>query len=257
MMFYNKLPEYYVFLYNSYRNISLIPNQDNIYTKYTYNGTEISPEYIINNEYYLIISEAYKDSDIYLYKSDNLIGFTNITVPEFIIKPNITITFKNIFCSLVESTIEIKKKVENSLSRPIGDCMHYSNNRIMSCEIKYNYFYNNNPFDYYSYIIDNEIILDGDNNHQLTFVSNKLNDSSFTCNIYNKNISYINVNIINDNHDFYLSLLSEVRYYIITNGKNDSSIKLLKRNDNGDKEFNINESSYSLDFLFLNKQWKF
>ena len=48
IMFYNKLPEYYVFLHNSYRNISLIPKKDNLYTKYTYNSTEIDTEYIMS-----------------------------------------------------------------------------------------------------------------------------------------------------------------------------------------------------------------
>ena len=81
--------------------------------------------------------------------------------------------------------------------------------------------------------------------------SNKLSDSSFKCDFVYKGTNSININIININHDFYLDLLSEVGYYIITNGKNDSEIKLLQRKDNL-KEFNINESAYSINFLVGN-----
>ena len=145
----------------------------------------------------------------------------------------------------------MRKTSENSLSRLVSDCNYNSNYRIMFCLIKYIYFYNNNHFAYYNYIIDNEYILDDENNHQLTFVSNKLSDSSFKCEFLIKDASFIKVNIININCNFYLKLLSEVGYYIIINGENDSSINILKRNDYVE-EFNIIENSCSLNFLIQN-----
>ena len=254
MTFYNKMPKYFVFLHNQYRNISLISNEENPLIKYTYNKTNISSEYIINQQYYLIISEEYQDNEIYLYKSTDLIGFTDIEVPEFIIKPNLTVTFHNIFCNLDKSIIEMKKYNENSLSRQISDCKYSSSNKIVACNIKYSNFYDNNPFGNYSYTIDNEDILDKQNKHKVTFVSNKLSDSLFNCNYnVNANASYINVKIININCDFYFKILSEVGYYKIVNGKNDSNIQLLQRNGNN-QGFNIDETICSLDFQVMENE---
>ena len=252
MRYYNKVPEYFVFLNNPYRNITLISNEENTLTKYTYNKTDISSEYIINNQYYLIISEEYQDNEIYLYKSTDLIGFTDIDVPEFIIKPNLTVTFNNILCNLDKSIIEMKKYNENSISRQISDCKYISSNRIMSCDIKYSNFYSNNPFNNYSYTIDNEDILDEQNKHKVTFVSNKLSDSLFKFG-YSVNVSHININIININCDFYFKILSEVGYFPIVNRKNDSEKRLIQRNEKEKvQEFNIDVASCLLDFQIEN-----
>ena len=137
MNFYNKLPEYIVFLSNQYRNITLIGNQENSYVRY-YNKT-IPSDYIINNEYELIISEKYADINVYLYKSKT-IHFTDITVPEYLIKPNITINFSKVKCDLSNSKIEIIKYNESSLSNKINDCTYNSRDEIMSCQIKESYF---------------------------------------------------------------------------------------------------------------------
>ena len=251
MSFYNTLPKYYFFLNNEVNNISLIPIKENSFIKYTYNETKITPESIIDKKYYLIISEAYKDIYTYLYKSENPIGFTNIKVPEYIIKPNLTIFFDKIFCNLNESIIVMKKYSEPSLSKEISDCKFYSNNKTMTCKIQNTNFYNNNPFKNYSYTIDDQNILDDENNHQLTFVSNKLSDSSFICQFNQNNISEINVNIINNNCDFYFNLLSEVGFFIIKNKKNDSKISLLRRNDSFEG-FYINEEKCSINFKINN-----
>ena len=80
--YYNKLPYNYVFLYIS--------------VKYSYNKTNNSYLNLTNNKYYLIISEGYEVSIIYLNKL-KLISFIDIDRQEFIIKSNLVITFNNIF----------------------------------------------------------------------------------------------------------------------------------------------------------------
>ena len=129
---------YFVFLHNDKSNISLIRSEEQSSVKYTYNKTEYSLSYIIDKEYYLVISEKYKDTETYLYKSTNIIGSTDVKVPEFIIKPGLTINFTHVYYNLSE--LEYLKYNNNALSRQISDCKHYKNNSIMSCEIKYNYF---------------------------------------------------------------------------------------------------------------------
>ena len=270
ILFFNKYPQYFVFLYNSlYGNISLISIKENQYDKYTYNKTEISYQDIINKNYYLIISERYIDYDVYLYKSTNLISFTDITVPEFIMKPYLTINFSNVYCNLSKSKIEIKKKNGNSISRTISDCQYFLNNEKLSCKINYNNFFStNNPFTNYSFTIDNEIISDSEEKEKLTFVSNRLNDSYFE--IQHKNdetYSKIYIYIINKNCDFYLESLSEITYDIIKNGNNDSfTIYKNEKNhftiykENCSLYFKVNDGNLYLDMKYLKRNgyaWDF
>ena len=155
--FYNNLPKYFVFLNNENKNISFISTENGLYTKYTYNKTTNSYLDFIDNKYYLIISEAYEDINIYLFKSKTQISFTDINVPEFLIKPNITINFNSIFCNLSESSFVLKKE-DNDLFSRISECNYLLSNKILSCEIQNSYFYNNDPFHYYTYTVDNENI---------------------------------------------------------------------------------------------------
>ena len=93
--------KYCIFLYNNDNDkISFNYSTDN---KFSYENKNI-----INKEYYLIISEQEEDKDIYLYKSNDTIKFTDIKVPEYIIKPNKTIVFSDLYCNLNESKIEIQ-----------------------------------------------------------------------------------------------------------------------------------------------------
>ena len=66
---------------------------------------------MINNKYYLIISEGYEVSIIYLYKL-KLISFIDIDIQEFIIKSNLAITFNNIFWNLNESKFQNKNIIK-------------------------------------------------------------------------------------------------------------------------------------------------
>ena len=258
MFFYNNLPKYFVFLNNSERNISLIKvGEENSIKQYSYDRTKTSFNHIINNKYYIIISEGKEDSEIYLYKSNNLIGFTNVNVPQFIIKPNLTLTFHNVSCNLNGLKIEMKKYNENSLNQ-ISDCTHNSNSNLTTCKIQNNYFYNNyNPFQYYSYIIEKENVLDDDNKEQLTFVSNKLSDSLFKIEFNIDQPRFIKVNIININSDFFFKLLNESGYYIIKNGKNDSyKTTVYKENLNiheNTLNFEVNNDNFDLDINYLKR----
>ena len=258
--YYNNLPCYFVFLYNPYKNISLFGKEKDSLIKYTYNRSKNSYYDFINNDYYLVISEGYEDSNIYLYKS-KLISFTDIQVPQFIIKPNSTIIYNNIFCNLNESIFQIKKYKNYSISRRLGNCNYYSNYRILECKIQYYYFYANNPFDYYSYILDGENITyaNEENINQLTFVSNKLSDSTFIIRSNDiRNFSSIYVEIINKNCDFYSTLIREIGYYIIIDGKNDSTLRILFSNDfkkenNCSVSFEIENGNFDVDINYIKR----
>ena len=262
--FYNALPEYFVFLYNEYKTISLIPiDTTGLYIKYYINENYDSYSDLINNRYYLIISEAYIDSNIYLYKSNELVSFTNIEVPEFIINPNKTITFKQINCNLDKSKIEIKKKNDNLISKTLSNCIFNLNNRILTCEILSNYFYTNNPFVNYIYTIESKIItnINDENTNQLTFASNKISDSSFDFNIKTTDdFKNIMIEIINNNCDFYSKLYYEIGYFLLKNGKNDTTCKKLYSSDFifNDKRcsinFNLSNGNYDYDINYIKRQ---
>ena len=203
---------------------------------------------LINKEYNFIISEEIEDTEIYLYKSNNTIKFTDIKVPEYIIKPNKTIVFSNLYCNLSESKIEIQKNQTNVIKIKFTDCQYTAKDKILSCNINTNNFYSNNPFTYYKYYIDDKEIKDNNNQTMLTYASNKLSDSLFKIeHNYDTSFSHIIVKIINNSKDFYFKLLSELGYYKIINKKNDSEIIKLYRNKD-QNEFEINEREFSVNF---------
>ena len=259
--FYNNLPKYLVFLTNENKNISFTFTENEIYTKYTYDTTKNSYLDFINNKYYLIVSEAYEDINIYLYKSKSQISFTDINVPEFLIKPNITINFNNVFCNLSESNFAIKN-VNKELFTRINECKYLLTNKILSCEIQNSYFYNNNPFNYNIYTVDNEYIQDDNdnNNPKITFASNKLSDSLFSItNNFNSDYTIIDVLINNKNCDFYSKLLTEIGYYTITNGKNDSKLNIISKKDfqsYNDCVVNIQipNGNYDIDINYIKRE---
>ena len=146
-------PSYYLFLYNENLNeLFHLKNYTNNlylnYLNYTYDPNDISYDNLINKKYTFIISETKEDKIVYLFKSN--LSFTDIIVPKFIINPYTTIVFENITCNLNESRFKIIKK-NSDLSTQMSNCIYYSNNSTLFCDIKYNNFYSNYPYVNYSY----------------------------------------------------------------------------------------------------------
>ena len=125
-----------------------------------------------------MVSEGKIDTDVYLFKSTDLIKITNIRVPEYIIKPNLTITFQDITCNLSESKFEIINDKREEISNYLGNCT-YESDYYLSCKINNN-FYKNNPFGNYFYRIDNQDIKNiYKEKKNFTYISNRLNESFF------------------------------------------------------------------------------
>ena len=225
--YYNSIPKYLVFLYEKNKTINLNYSYDGEYMKYFFeNKSDYSYTDLIKKEFNLFVSEDHIDTEIYLYKTENSIKFTDIGTPEFIIKPNLKIMFNNITCNLSDSRLEIKKNNSNEISRQLGNCIYEFDKSLLFCDIKYNHFYTNNYYTYYRYLIENKEITDinDKSKYSLTFASNRLNDSSFNI-IYSKHdMRKISVTITNINKDFYLSLIKESEYSLITNGNNETKI---------------------------------
>ena len=250
LLFFSKEPKYCIFLYNDNDKIVFNYSKDNILSSFSYENKKL-----INQEYYFIISEEVEDKEIYLYKSNNSIKFTDIKVPEYIIKPNKTILFSNLFCNLSESKIEIQKNQTSAIKIQFTDCQYNTGDKTLSCNINNNNFYSNNPFSNYIYYIDDREIRDNNNQTMFTYFSNKLSDSLFKIeHDYDSSFSHIIVKIINKSRDFYFKLLSELGYYRIINSKNDSKIVKLYRNQYQD-EFEINETEFTINFQLDNENF--
>ena len=237
---------------------------ENIYSLVSKNNN------LINKNYYLYISENIFDQEVFLYKSDNYIQFTNITVPEFIIEPNTTITFSNVKCDLSKSKFIIKKYENNNLiDKTLTSCKYNDSYMQLSCNIL-GTFYSSNRYKYYYYQVDEKNISDihDSENVFLTFASKKLNEASF--NIAKKKIGITGYSIIiqNDDKDFYFPLLNSLNYTIYNggNGKNQTYIKKREdddfeiNNEEGKVELNITielNSMLYINFLYREeKKWE-
>ena len=125
------------------------------------------------------------------------------------------------------------------------------------------YFYKNDPFHYYIYTVDNEYIkyINDENKYKLTFASNKLSDSLFLIkNNYNSDYTMINVEIFNQNCDFYSELLTEIGYYTITNGKKDSKLIIIPKKDflaynNCTIKIQFPNDNYDIDINYIKRKY--
>jgi hypothetical protein len=110
--------------------------------------------------------------------------------------------------------------------RNIQKCNYISGSKRLLCNISAG-LYNNDPFDYYYFRINGREI-NTTSQKQLTFVSNRLNDSDFVLQKYKKGLEY-NISIQLKNNDFYFPLLSYLNNSLLTSSKKET-IKL-NRND--------------------------
>ena len=189
-----------VFLKNGTFNISLNNNEYNG-NKYTYKKMNSS---FFDKEFDLYISEEIEDDEIYLYKSNQKVKFTDIKTPEYIIEPYITIVFSDVNCNLNSSTFLIKKTDTPSIYNYLNYWKYNNSQLYFNITGK---FYQPNRFKYYFYQIDYKNITNISNEEELyqTFVSKRLNDTNFDIIKVDKN-DY--VNITNKEKDFYFPLLS-------------------------------------------------
>ena len=256
---YNIKPNYFIFLYNE-NNIIKLNTTDNSNNK-KYSSNEIKNNINkLKNGYYIMVSEGQIDTDVYLFKSTDTIKVTNISVPEYIIKPNLTITFQDITCNLSDSKFEIINYKSKEISNYLGNCT-YKSDYYLFCNINNN-FYKNNPFGYYFYTIDNQDIKGIDNEYLFTYISNRLNESFFTI----KKMSIPNnvfFTIKNQNDDFYIKLLSKLVYYKTVNQRiEEKTLDIGIIIEPSSKSFTfsvVNEDNFKLKFSYLersSKEWE-
>ena len=208
---------FFVFLINKNEGKYLPLYNDNNIISY-----DIDSSYL-NGNYTLYVSDETKDEVVYLYKSD--IKFTNISVPEYIMKPNLYLYFHNVTCDLSGNRF-IMYKNKTKEQRTIQTCIYTNENKLL-CNITPG-LYNNDPFGYYYFTINERSIINDTNETQLTFVSNRLNDSDFVLQKYKKGLEY-NISIQLKNNDFYFPLLSYLNNSLLTSSKKE--IIKLNRNE--------------------------
>ena len=194
---------------------------------------------LIGNKYDLYISEKNIDTTVYLYKS--FMSFTDIKVPEYIIRPNLILHFSKISCNLCNSTINIIN--EDGIDIQLSECSY--SNEVMSLHAT------NSIYDKYAnntYSINNHNIINNsyeNQANQVTFTSNTLYDSRFIVDIDESNDENLTIILNNTNKDFYFKLISNLTIYQKINGQNFPII--LKRN-NTEYNFKISDENYVLSF---------
>ena len=232
---------------NTFQNINLVIFLKNTTNNNNYNLIKKDNKFENNmnnsesGEVILYVSEATLDDEVFLFKST--IYVTQITVPTYIMKPNLNVAFKNVICDLSKNKFEMFKYPTNSVSKRLDRCRYNNNQQTLTCEISGN-FYTNNLFGYYSYkISDKNILLNNTNQSQITFASNRLNDSDFSIR-HEKNQLKYSIYIDLKNNDFYFPLISKLTNYKLIN-QNYQAINLFRNNTN---EILINDTSNSIRF---------
>ena len=193
-----------VFLKDHYNSIILSNNSENNENKYTYKG--IYSPFFDNHGFDLYISEGFIDDQVYLYKSNQKVKFTDIKTPEFIIDPNKTIVFSDVNCNLNSSTFIMKKAGQNSIQNYLIYWTYDLINRQLYFNISGD-FYRTKRFKYYYNQIDYKNVSNISNMSELyqTFVSKRLNETIFNIKKADSN-DY--VTITNKEKDFYFPLIS-------------------------------------------------
>ena len=149
-------------------------------------------------------------------------SFTDIKVPEYIIRPNLILHFSKISCNLCNSTINIIN--EDGIDIQLSECSY--SNEVMSLHAT------NSIYDKYAnntYSINNYNIINNNQANQVTFTSNTLYDSKFIVDIDQSNDENLTIILNNTNKDFYFKLISNLTIYKKINGQNFPII--LKRNN--------------------------
>lgn len=183
-----------IFLKNNRDSITLSNSSNRYFNDSAY--------YSLSDSYTLYVSEGIRDENVYLYKLDN-IKFTNISVPEYIMKPNLYFYFNDVTCDLSGHGFNMFKN-KTGEQKNIQKCNYISGSKRLLCNISGG-LYNNDPFDYYYFRI-NEREINTTNQKQLTFVSNRLNESDFVLQKDKRGLNY-NISIQLKNNDFYFPLI--------------------------------------------------
>ena len=227
-----------VFLKGLNNNIFLLNNSENE-NKYTYKY--INSSFTNNEGFDLYISEEEKDDKVYLYKSSQKVKFTQIETQEYIVEPNKTIVFFNVYCDLNPEAFIIKKMDTNYIQNYLTHWKYDEVNRYLYYNIS-GEFYQTNRFEYYYYQIDYNNITNISNKNDLykTFVSKRLNYTNFGLKISDSN-DY--VNITNKDKDFYFPLISglnTLQKYRDPYNKTYSKTELTIYNDESTIKFSYN-----------------
>jgi len=213
-------------------------NNKNIYTY------DINSSFFDNQGFDLYISENEIDEEVYLYKSNEKIKFTQIETPEFIIEPNRTIVFSNVNCNLNSSTFKILRVDTPDCQNSLSYLEYDSINSYLYYKIEGD-FYQANRFKYYYYQIDYNNIINFNNKSEIykTFVSKRLNETNFELRIADSNDQ---LTIINKEKDFYFPLISNlttIQEYRIPKYKTSTR-------DIDKDEFDINDDESTIIFKY-------
>ena len=224
---------------------------------------------LINKNYYLYFYEN-KYDQVFLYKYENSIQFTDITVPEFIMEPNTTIIFSNIKCDLSNSKFIMKKYDEENLEdKTLTSCKYNSNDNKLSCSIL-EAFYRNNLYRYFYYQVDDKNIskINTPETIFLTFASKKLNEAPFNFNYNKEGNTEFSITLENSDKYFYFPLLKSLNYTMYNEEKGKNQTYTINRgeegfiinNEEGKVEFNITielNSILYINFLYREeKEWE-
>lgn len=227
-----------VFLKGLNNNIFLLNNSENE-NKYTYKY--INSSFTNNEGFDLYISEEEKDDKVYLYKSSQKVKFTQLETQEYIVDPNKTIVFFNVYCDLNPEAFIIKKMDTNYIQNYLTHWKYDEVNRYLYYNIS-GEFYQTNRFKYYYYQIDYNNVTNISNTNILykTFVSKRLNYTNFEL---KKSDSNDYVNITNKDKDFYFPLISglnTLQKYRDPYNKTYSKTELTLYNDESTIKFSYN-----------------
>ena len=132
-----------IFLKNNRDSITLSNSSNRYFNDSAY--------YSLSDSYTLYVSEGIRDENVYLYKLDN-IKFTNISVPEYIMKPNLYFYFNDVTCDLSGHGFNMFKN-KTGEQKNIQKCNYISGSKRLLCNISGG-LYNNDPFDYYYFRIN-------------------------------------------------------------------------------------------------------
>ena len=235
--------ELIVDIYSRYENVSLIIFLKNINTNGITTLNKTNKNFINDKidlsigNYNLFVSETTLDDEVYLFKSGNF-HLTNISVPDYIMKPNSYINFAEVTCDLSKHRFDMFKN-SSSIIKKLERCIYYNQEKILSCEISGS-FYTNSLFGYYYFKINDKDITYNDGSPKLTFASNRLNDSDFSLSADQEVLKY-NITIENRNNDFYFPLIQNLVNYLFV--VDQFQQKILSRDD-----LNISEVEGTIKF---------
>ena len=120
-------------------------------------------------------------------------------------------TFRNITCDPTRRSSDLFQKEGININKRLENCNYNSDSKTLSCSIVGS-FYTNNLFGDYYFNIGKKGIYDENGNLQLTFASNRLNETDFTLTEVKAGLKYF-VSIYMKNKYFYFPLITHLTNY--------------------------------------------